>query len=145
MLWPRADTGRGAQEQRFQPWCPGSASLPFLQAAKPFLLRGPADPSSSSGLSAYRAATPRLQINLWLQLEQGEGLSLEERRWEKEGEQQSSSFLPQPPAPGASGRAGLGKGTQEHSWDTPAANTKLLLRSQPGYFPKPIITSVLDR
>lgn len=64
--------------------------------------------------------------------------------------QQSSSHScpagqPQPPAPGASGRAGLGEGTQEKNWDTPAANTKLFLRSHPGYFPKPNTTSVLDR
>lgn len=71
MLWPRADTGRGAPEQRIQPWCPGSASL-SSGATKPFLLQGPADPSSSSQGSAYRAETPRLQINLWLQLEPGE-------------------------------------------------------------------------
>lgn len=72
MLWPRADTGRGARGQRIQPWCPGSASLPSSGPAKPFLLQGPADPSSSSRVSAYGAETPRLQINLWLQLEQGE-------------------------------------------------------------------------
>lgn len=72
MLWPRADIGRGARGQRIQPWCPGSASLPSSGPAKPFLLQGPADPSSSSGVSAYGAETPRLQINLWLQLEQGE-------------------------------------------------------------------------
>lgn len=51
----------------------GAQALPLSSgAAKPFLLRGPADPSSSSRVSAYRAETPRLQINLWLQLEPGE-------------------------------------------------------------------------
>lgn len=68
-LWLRADLGREAQERRIQPWCPGSASLRSSWAAKPFLLRGPADPSSSSRVSAYKPETPRLQINLRLQLE----------------------------------------------------------------------------
>lgn len=81
-----------------QPWCPGSASLPSSPAAKPLLLRGPADPSSSSWVPASRGDTPRLQINPRLQLEgraeeqRREGPSWEERgglgrRWEQEGEQ----------------------------------------------------------
>lgn len=85
-----------------------------------------------------------------------EGPSLEQRRWEKEGEQQagraalihallgSPSLLLQGPAGALDWET-----RQEQNWAAPAANTELFLRSQPGTkpksFPKPITTSVLDR
>lgn len=90
----------------------GAQALPLSSgAAKPFLLRGPADPSSSSRVSAYRAETPRLQINLWLQLEPGE----RGRAWRRGGgrrgssrqsrAEQSSSFMPCWAAPASCSRS----------------------------------------
>lgn len=152
MLWPRADTGRGGQEQRFQPWCPGSASLLFLRGSQTL-----SPPGSSRSLLLLPALSLHSRHSSPPDKPVApagagrEGPSLEERRW-KEGEQQAASSShscpagqPQPPAPGACGRAGLGGGTQEQNWVTPAANTKLFLRSHPGHFPKPITTSVLER
>lgn len=122
MLRPRADTGRGAQAQRIQPWCPGSASLPFLLGSQT-----PSPPGSSrsllllSGLSLQSRDSSPPDKPVAPAGAGREGQSLEERRWEKEGEQQAgratlNSFMPCWAAPASCSRS-LWKGWTGR-WDT---------------------------